>query len=337
MNRTLFLSRHLVIAGVIGVGLLLFGVLAGGGVGWGPEMDRGFALTSGWTALILMLIVMAYVGRKYAHKLGYSPEFRMKVSLPKLEAAEAGINELRQRIARGLFKDKKSVLQAARGVLVQAGVRKVNRALVEGSEDDPRSWSVKVVPTEPLVRNNRWMHAHLYYGLAFGLALVLHAGVLPSSTFGLGLGGVALLALLTGLGGIVLWALGPSWLTRRERDITIEQAHAISTTLKKKRMAAMEELPAELRARVKFLADKPKLTKEDLVAALQSGRTPDSEQRANFVDLVALLSQEVLVREEHRELARVRMSFMWWRYLHIPAAILLGLLVVVHVWTVMKY
>ena len=58
---------------------------------------------------------------------------------------------------------------------------------------------------------------------------------------------------------------------------------------------------------------------------------------ATFVDLVALLSQEVLVREEYRELARVRMSFMWWRYLHIPAAISLGLLVIVHVWTVMKY
>jgi len=337
MNRTLFLSKHALLAGTVGLGLLAFGVAVGGNFGWGPEMDRGFALTSGWATLVLMLIVMAYVGRKYAHRLGYSPEFRLKVSLPKLEAAEAGINGLRQKVAQGLFKDEKSVRKAAQAVLVQTGVHKVNKVEVEGSAEDPRSWRIRVVPTEPLVRNNRWMHAHLYYGLAFGLALVLHAGLLPSSEFGLGLQGIGVWVLVTGLVGIVLWALGPSWLTRREKDLTIEAAHAISTTLERKRAGAIESLPPDLGARITALSGKAELKEQDIAATLEAGKGQDPEVTANFVDLVALLTQERLVRREYRALAKVRMSFMWWRYLHIPAAIVLGLLVVVHLWTVLKY
>ena len=61
------------------------------------------------------------------------------------------------------------------------------------------------------------------------------------------------------------------------------------------------------------------------------------ERKAEIQDVVALLAQERAVTNELRALQRVRASFMAWKLIHIPAALLLTGLVVVHVVSIWRY
>jgi hypothetical protein len=61
------------------------------------------------------------------------------------------------------------------------------------------------------------------------------------------------------------------------------------------------------------------------------------ERRVEIQDLGALIIQEMLVRQELRALQRVRASFMAWRIVHIPAALLLTWAVAVHVVSIWKF
>ena len=54
-------------------------------------------------------------------------------------------------------------------------------------------------------------------------------------------------------------------------------------------------------------------------------------------DLMSLVFQEQAIRRELKKLRRVRMSFMSWKLVHVPIAIVLSGLVVVHVLSVWKY
>ncbi len=97
MNRTLFQSKHMLLA--IFLVLAFVGLYAsmGASLGRGPGSARILLLATGWTSLLLMLVVMGYVLRKYAHRGRYSPEFRRKVDYANLERADNRIRRLRQR------------------------------------------------------------------------------------------------------------------------------------------------------------------------------------------------------------------------------------------------
>jgi len=337
MNATLFRSRHALVAVGLVTLFIAFAVAGGAPLGRAPGHDRWYLITTGWVTLAAMVIVMAYVLRKYAHRGGYSPEFRMRVDHADIERADARIQQLRQRISAGSHASKKVVQAEADMILREEGVHKVNRALVTAGQSSGERFVVDVVPTEPLGRVAKWMHVHAYYGAAFGALLVLHSGVTPGSGFGWALAGLGYAVLLTGLVGIVLWAYGPSWLTARERDLSIEEANALSASLRRKRIAAIEALEPPLRGPVEQLASAKQLEPGTVQPVLQQLARSAPDRADELQDLMALLAQERAVVGELRELRRVRASFMAWRYVHIPAAILLCAAVLVHILSVLRY
>ncbi|MGK0481385.1 MAG: hypothetical protein ACJAQ3_001358 [Planctomycetota bacterium] len=337
MNRTLFQSKHTLLAILLVLAFVGLYASMGASLGRGPGSARILLLATGWTSLLLMLVVMGYVLRKYAHRGRYSPEFRRKVDYANLERADNRIRRLRQQINAGTLPTAKAIGAEAARILKEEGVHRVNRALVEAGPPGGDPWTIRIVPTEPLGRVARWMHVHAAYGAAFGCFLVMHSGGTPGSTFGWVLAGLGYLVTFTGLIGIVLWAMGPSWLTAREKDLSIEEATAFQASLKRKRDRALEELePNERNSFRKLIrggAPKPDKARKTLDKLVSSA--PD--RTAELQDIAALIAQERTVAGELRALRRVRASFMAWKLVHIPAAILLTGLVAVHVLSIWKY
>jgi hypothetical protein len=225
----------------------------------------------------------------------------------------------------------------ARSILADEGCSKVNRAVVEAGRPGDAPWTIRIVPTEPLGRVAKWMHVHLFYGLAFAALLGMHSGNPFGSGMGMLLAGLGYLVFATGLVGIVLWALGPRWLTRRERDLSIEEAFSLSESLERKRKAALKELDEQSRSDFQEVilsrGRNAMLAEQNLGRLIR--RLPDSS--SEYRDLMALVIQEQVVKTELGALRRVRMSFMAWKLVHIPAAVILIGLVVVHVVSVWKY
>ena len=88
MNLSLFKSWWCLVALLLSGGFVGWLALAERAPGARENSDVTILLTSGWTTLAVMLGVCAYSLRKFIHKLGISPEIKLKVPLERLEQAE---------------------------------------------------------------------------------------------------------------------------------------------------------------------------------------------------------------------------------------------------------
>ena len=342
MNQSLFRSKHGPLAALLVVAFAVASMAMGAPWGRQADSDRGFLLATGWAALLLMVVVMAYVLRKYAHRGRYSPEFRSRVDYASLDGAETRIRRLRQQINAGTLPTAKEIEVEAAKILREEGVHKVNRALVQPGPPGGDPFTVRIVPTEPLGRVARWMHVHSAYGTAFGFLLLMHAGTSPQSAFGWALFGLGYFVFATGLLGIALWAVGPRWMTRREKDLSIEEATAFQASLTRKRDAALDALDPQVARRMRALKKKPSpsaKTVQTLIAELTQNTTDESSSlpASTLQDIAALIAQERVVATELKALRRVRAAFTAWKLVHIPVAIVLVGLVAVHVVSIWKY
>lgn len=300
--------------------------------GW--EAERTYKLASGIAALVLFLIVLAYVLRKNVHKLGISPEFKMRVPIERLERAETRLNELRVLMASGKLNDSREALQRGKSILKEEGVQRVMRLRLE--ENNSGVVHLRAMPTDPLGRMARWMQAHLYYGLAAGIMVWFHGGSGPSSGLGATMNGLTLIVVLSGIGGIFLWATMPRLLTKAERDLSIEKAHALLDSLNLKIAGAYETVDASTRALFED-ADRSSANFTQRLEAADRALSTTPEGKRQAEDLMALLGQRQQVRQEYDALMRIKNRMHIWRVVHLPGAVLLMVLIAVHVLSIVWY
>ena len=130
MNKSLFRSRYAwaaLLALCVWAGLFAAGLGRLGIVGSTGHTAR---LVSGAIALFCMLLAIGYVLRKYMHKHGYSPEFKLKVPIAKLERAETRLGEVRREILKGQHTTKRGIETLVARVLREEGVQRVLRVEV---------------------------------------------------------------------------------------------------------------------------------------------------------------------------------------------------------------
>ncbi len=256
MNLSLFKSIHGIMALVICIGCVAWLMIIGAEIGTRAGSDPGYVLWSGWIAAGLMLVAMLYCGRKYMHKLKYSPELKLKVPVASLEAADAGLNEIRRRIVRGDYSSMAEVKQAAHRVIQEEGVSKVIAVHVRQGNDaegEP-SFVIDVRPPEKYGRMTKWLHAHIYYGLASGVLVWLHGGFAMTHPMGIALNVLTIVVLVTGVIGLFLFAVGPSWLTRHEQDLNFEENFVLDASLRDKIRAHLAELKKALSGETEIVA-----------------------------------------------------------------------------------
>ncbi len=305
MNRSLFLSWYGAFAAILVAAFLFWLQSIGAKIGSGPGSDTRFLLVTGWTAFGLMLLVTAYSLRKYIHKLGISPETKNPPKQEQLERAESRLNQLRQEIATGVVREKSDAQSIATRILKEEGVAKIARVEVRDAPPGKGVFILQVLPTEPLGRVSKWLHSHLYLGLASGVLVWLHGGNSFDSPMAIALNGLSYLVMITGIIGIFLFALGPSWLTAAEKGLSFEESFVIEKSLREK----IEALRASL----------------------------DDAQKVASTDLKILKSQRERVLEKLCLLSRIRFWMNAWKVLHIPASILLLAMILVHIFSVWKY
>jgi hypothetical protein len=338
VNRSLFVSIHAVIGLAIAGVFVWWLATQGYGTGRGGGSDRTFLLWSGWVSLLLYVVVFLYSLRKYAHKLGISPEFKMKLPVYKVERTEKKLNDLRRQIMTGVVTDKRDILERGNRILEEEGAQKILRVqVVRGSHGEP---VLEHVPTDPLGRVARWLHAHFYYGVAAAVIVWLHGGGnfdIVASPMSFLLNFTSYLVIVTGLIGIFLWAFGPGLMTRRERDFSIEEAFAIETSLQRKIKAALEGEDPTVRAVFEDVMRSGASFAERAQAALRSLAEKQPDSLPHYRDVMALLGQENRVGRDLAGMTRIKLLMNWWRAIHVPIAVFLVGLLIVHVISVWWY
>ncbi|MCA8959113.1 MAG: hypothetical protein KDC38_01315 [Planctomycetes bacterium] len=350
MNLDILKSVHAAVALGIAIAFGSWWVLSGGRLGELP-LDRGFSLASGWTALGLFVLVMGYVARKYIHKAGLSPEFKMAVPMERLERAEERLSAVRLRMFEGRLTDPKAILEEAHRILVEERVNRVMRVGVDRTGERLR---LIVTPTQPLLPTSRWLGAHLYLGLAAAVLVVLHGGLAFDSPLAISLNGCSLLVIVSGLFGVYCWMVGPMRLTRLERagghTMTAERAHGLYVNLREKVEQARQEVDDLVSGGLESLTRTAITQNAPGSGGALSGllalaphqdlpvlRELDPKQRAQVEDWMALRHQLSLVEKRHGELMRAKSWIHAWRVVHVPAAFLLWCLLIVHVVSILWY
>ena len=309
MNLGIYRSWHAAIAAAVVLGLWLWHWLAPLPFGSRDDANVGYLLTTGWVAVACYVVLALYAVRRAAHRLRLSPEFAWRAKLPQLERAQSRLRELQNRIDRRELAGAAAARSAAGAILRDEGVGRVLRVTVQ---PDPRALGlvrVATAPREPLGRLASWLHAHVFYGLAAAAIVWFHGGARCGSTMGLWLNGLSAFVIGSGMLGALLWTFGPGWLTRAERELSIEKTLALRDHYDRKITLAEQEL----------------------------ANATGADDARLCVEIATLQGQRERIRREARRLGRYRLLLRGWRLLHVPASALLLALVAVHVISIYYY
>ena len=352
MNLSLFRSVHAVVAALVVAGFGFWLYQGGFEIGRKPGSDLSYLLWSGWVAVAFYAILFLYAVRKYVHKTGISPEFNRKIPIEQFEKAQLKLGEVRARIVSGELATKGRILGEAKRVLRDEKVTKILRVSVRRRRSGGPRFELIVGWKEPLVRIAKWMHAHIFYGLAAAVLVWWHGGGNFSTPMGLLLNGLSYLVIGTGIIGIVIWAFGPAWMTRKERDLSLEKAFVLRDHFPRKIEAAESALLAkseeegalssaalvERLRRVKGTERGFPFRVQTLIDDLENEYPREFQEYRNDVrDVLALKGQCHNVEKAWRGLSRARFVLNAWRVVHIPLSIFLLVAVVVHVLSVWWY
>ncbi|MFN3241856.1 MAG: hypothetical protein ACE37K_10125 [Planctomycetota bacterium] len=362
MNLAFLRSPHAVVA-IAAVGAFVAWHL----VAAQPFGDRGddnvwYLLTTGWVAVAAYVVLALYAARRAAHRLRLSPEFGWEAKLPQLERAQTQLSELENRVARRELIGRGEVHKAARDILRRHDVHRVLRVDVQRDGAAIGLLRVDVQPRNALGTLASWLSAHVWYGIAAALLVWFHGGGRCGSTMGLLLNALSYFVIGSGLLGAFFWAVGPTWLTRAERELSIEKAVALRAHFDRKCKAANDALASapERRERAeaevaerqaaaaaaakaadgnkdKKLAKAKKDADKELKKAKGEVAAIDKEVAALPTELTVLEGQRDRVRREAARLERYRTLLRGWRLFHVPCSVLLLALVAVHVLSIWYY
>lgn len=309
MNLGLYRSRVAVAALLVAVVFLGWRFLIGTEFGSRDRTNGALLLWSGWLAVVCYAALALYAVRRAAHRLRLSPEFAWRAQLPALERAQSALTELQNRIVRQELSGRAAIRREAQGILSRCGVQRVLAVTIEPHPAAVGLSRLVVGPREPLGRLAAWLQAHIWLGIAAALLVWFHGGLRSASTMGLLLNVFSYAVISSGVIGAALWTFGPTWLTRQERELTVEKVHALR-----------QHYPRKIEA---------------VVTALRSAdeATAVSLRR----DLATLTGQHELVLREARRLGVLREAMRVWRLVHVPCSILLLALVCIHVLAVWHY
>ncbi|MCA9323408.1 MAG: hypothetical protein KDB53_21920 [Planctomycetes bacterium] len=340
MNWTLFRSIHLLIALAISGGFVAWLVLLGAEPGSREGSDVNYNLWSGWVAFAFMVVACLYSARKYMHKLGYSPEFKRRVSPVALERADSRLNDVRRKIARGFLKTETEVTEQTRRIVAEEGVGRVLRVSVE--RDDSGDMVVRALPPEPFGRMLGWLHGHVYYGLFSGVLVWLHGAGSLESPLGLAMNLLTYLVILTGIVGIFLFAIGPTWLTRNEKtDMNFEDVFVLEASLGEKiteleaKFEGEKVILGHLQTAARARGRSEGIIQRELEQALATEAGAKNQDLLR--DVMVLIGQRSRMRRSLGRLTRIRFWMNIWRAIHVPASILLMAIVVGHIISVWIY
>lgn len=362
MNLGFLRSWHAIIAIVVVALFFAWHTIAPQPFGDRADDNVWFLLTTGWFAVAAYLVLALYAARRAAHRLRLSPEFGWEAKLSQLEQAQTLLTELQNRIIRREIAGPAPVKKAARDILAKTGTQRVLRVDVAKDGRALGLLRLDVQPRNALGRMASWLSAHVWYGIAAALLVWFHGGGRCGTTMGLTLNVLSYFVIGSGLIGAFFWAFGPTWLTRAERELTIEKALALREHFARKIGAAEQALSSapdrkqtaeaqigELEQKVaaakaaagdgkdKKLKKAVKDAEKELKKVQGEIKAIDKEVASLPTEISILRGQGDRVRKEASRLERYRTLLRGWRILHVPCSVVLLALVAVHVISIYYY
>jgi hypothetical protein len=241
-----------------------------------------------------------------------------------------GLHEIHRKIAAKQLVTDGDILRQANHVVATARVRGIRRVdLVE--QTAPTGEKLRAVVArhrEPFGRLEAWLEVHAALGTVAALGVLPHAKLNVSTPLGAWMVALSLIVLVSGAAGLVLFRLAPAWQARHEFGIPFEEAGTLLADWSVALSAVERRLPEATRGRVARFLGGDVVSRGVEIRALLAAEPPESMAAAR--DVLVLAGTRAALLRATLPSRRVDLFLHAWRWVHVPASVVLLALVVVH-------
>lgn len=314
---------------------------------WADRALRGFAgdertwfLWSGNVVLVLFVLTLAFVFRKWAVKV---PAFRNFGRAPAAmaDACWAEIQGLNRRIGRGDFASDAEVAKAADEILRRFHVERIERAEIRTMQAGGRAVKfVRLRKREPFGRLEPWLEMHMGVGAAGCVGVWFHADGVLRHPVGWVLFVGSMLLLLTGIVMAVLYRTLPEKLARAGGEIPFEEAGVARENFEASLAGVVATLPADVQSEVSGMLQRASSFEDlrrrgDSLIARVAAKHPDQAEIVR--DVMVLAGTRDYLLWTTAEARRIDFQLRLWRWIHVPLSVFVFFAIAVHVLAVLWY
>lgn len=276
----------------------------------------------GTAALFFLLALNFYTFRK-RFALRRASLWRLTESQrAQVPLAQAKIEEINKKVQQGLLKNPREILKLGKSTLAPFEISSIYRVEIKSSPSRTRALLSR---KEPWGRLNFWYDFHIYGGLLAMVATLIHSNFLPGRTVVTqGLYGLMWIVTLSGLFGWFINAYLPSRLTKMEKEMTLEHLVYLREKLKEQHQAFVQNLTP---IQVKSLKAAQRKGDDGLGNFLEP---LEDESRDAFLQAFTLYREIEQIQERIYQLRWMRFLLRRWFLIHVPLAIALVLLALLH-------
>jgi len=241
-----------------------------------------------------------------------------------------GLNEINRKIAAKQLVTDGDILRQANQVVATARVRGIRRVdlVVQTAPTGEKLRAVVARHREPFGRLEAWLEVHAALGTVAALGVLPHAALRVTSPLGAWMVVLSLLVLVSGAAGLVLFRLAPAWHAKHEFGIPFEEAATLLADWKVALAAVERRLPEATRGRVARFLGGDLVTRGVEIKAALAAEPPESMAAAR--DVLVLAGTRAALRRATLPSRRVDLLLHAWRWVHVPASVVLLALVLVH-------
>ena len=268
---------------------------------------------------------------RFFRDLGHRPE-------ADLDELWSRLQQLNRMIVGGRVSDPRDVRERAEQILARTGTAGVRKLVIERKDlGQGRVLTlVSTRPREPLGRLEPWLEVHAALGAVGCVASLVHADFALHSPLGWWMTSLSFVVLVTGAFGLVLYRIGPPLLVRASFGIPFEEARVACEDLDRCARASLAQLGPHWREGLPALQRGSAGAGWNQAARKLLDATP-AEQQEVARDVLVLAGIHRSLWEAARPSRRIDFQLRVWRWVHVPAALLLLGAVLVHVLTVLVY
>jgi hypothetical protein len=303
-----------------------------------PLHESNWFLYSGLFLLLLFLAGYVFSLRKWSIKL---PFFRRLGSNSRadMDGLWSGLQQLNRRIVSGRMTDRKDIEEQANQILRQTFTSGIRRIVVEDKDFGKGQVYPHVTarPREPFGRLEIWLEVHSSLGAVGCVGSLLHADLSLHSPIGWGLVLLSMVVLVTGLLGLWMYRFGPPMLAKVAFGLPYEEAAIATQDLQRCLDAILAKVDSEhLRSQLLGLikGSSSKLHGDQLRRFFEAH---EEDNQALGRDVLVLAGIRERLSAAAAPSRRVDLLMRSWRWVHVPAAVLLLALIVVHILIVAIY
>lgn len=284
----------------------------------------------GWAALALFVMVLLYTFRK-RFALWLAPRWKLD-DRQKQEFPQAALflQELKSKIQQGLLSEPDEIRETGQNMISHMSIS----SFVEVKVND---YDGHLEPTlarrEPLGRLYRWYDAHLYLGVLAFVVCLLHTDLSPGRSLTTQIVfWLVWLVTITGIAGGLIHRMVPVTLTRLEENVSLEQLIYLREQLEQKLKDLLHNRSAE------FLKAYRTIHKKNTSEAVQEAakKVPEEEQEA-FLQATVFKHQLQRITKRYGHIRFIHTVLRRWMIFHVPFAVALFVLTLLHVAAVLYY